>query len=240
MMVMTFAVRAAFRRVAGAAAFAAVSAPILAAPADGVATFNDRSAFDAALNALGSVTAIVETYDALATGTTLPNGTVLSGITHSLVSDPGFQLVVRDPGASGNNALGATDGAFNDPLGFTDVLTLTTMIPYRAFSVDLLVSPGTDFLASDLTVSAGGLDLSMPEGAPGTDRLFFGLIAGAVTIDDATLTFDFPGNVVGDPDDVSFYSVTREMPVIPVPAALPLLAGAIGALTLLSRCRRTT
>lgn len=232
--------QATLRQVAGVAAFAVAPAAALAAPADGVATFNDRSAFDAALGALGTVSSIVETYDTLATDTLLPNGTVLSGITHDLASDPGFQLVARDPGASGNNALGATDGTFNDPLGFTDILTLTTMTAYRAFSVDLLVSPGSEFRASDLTVSAGGLELSMPEGVPGTDRLFFGLIAGAVTIDEATLTFDFPGNTVGEPDDVSFYSVTREMPVIPVPAALPLLAGALGALTLLSRRRRQT
>jgi len=217
-----------------------------AAPADGMATFTDAAAFDAALAALGTVSSIVATYDDLTVGTVLADGTAVSGITHDYTGGSAeIDLFIRDFPEGGTQTLGTLfDGAFEGTFGFDDAVSVTTPRPYRAVSFDLLNNPNFAFLATDVTLSAGGLSLDVDPGAGGgtpvataVERRFFGIIGAAATIDTAVLTFDAPGASIGDVDNVTFYNVedTTVTPPIPVPAALPLLLGGIGALAALRR-----
>lgn len=233
-----------------AAATCLALAPLgtVAAPADGVATFTDAAAFDAALSALGTVTSIVATYDDLTAGAVLPDGTAVSGITHDYTggSDADVDLFIRDFPDGGTQTLGTLfEASFEGAFGFDDAVTFSVTQGYRAVSLDLLNSPTFDFLATDVNLAAGGSTLDVDPGAgsgipvaTGVERRFFGIIAGAATIDIATLSFDAPGTAIGDVDNVSFYNVegkTPPPPPIPLPAALPLLLGAIGALAALTR-----
>lgn len=217
-----------------------------AAQADGVATFTDAAAFDAALAALGTVSSIVATYDDLTAGSMLPEGTAVSGITHDYTGgNADIDLLIRDFPKVSTQTLGTLfDGSFVGTFGFDDAVTFTTAQPYRAVSFDLLNNPNFAFLATDVTLSAGGLSLDVAPGAGGgtpvataVERRFFGIIGAAATIDTAMLTFDAPGTSIGEVDNVTFYGVddTTVTPPIPVPAALPLLLGGIGALAALRR-----
>src|SRR6056297_1923967 len=228
------------------APFLIASAVSLVGHSSTAATFTDRALFDAALDALGTVAADIATYDGLTAGAVLPDGSVVSGITHEYAGrDPRIALYIRDFTDAGTNTLGTLfDGSFEEPFGFEDEVAFTTNDTYRAVSFDLLNSPNFDFLASDLAFSAGGESMNAEAGAglgtpvaTSVERRFFGIIGAGDTIDKANLVFNAPGSSIGDVDNVSFYSVTPDDPMspIPVPSALALLATGLAGLIGLRR-----
>lgn len=213
------------------------------------ATFTDRASFDAALGALGTVSADIATYDGLTAGNVLPDGTAVSGITHAYTGgNTQIELFIRDFSDASTNTLGTLfDRSFVGAFGFDDAVRFTTVVSYRAVAFDLFSSPTFDFLASDVSFSAGGETMNVEAGAglgtdvtTGVERRFFGIIAGGDTINEANLVFNAPGESIGDVDNVSFYSVTPEGPItpVPLPSALGLLA--IGLFGLIGLRRRKT
>jgi len=228
------------------APFLITSAVSLVGHSSAAATFTDRALFDAALDALGTVAADIATYDALTAETVLPDGSVVSGITHEYTgSDSRVDLYIRDFPDAGTNTLGTLfDGTSVGPFGFQDEVAFTTSGSYRAVSFDLLNSPNFGFFASDVAFSAGGESMNVEAGAglgtpvsTGVERRFFGIIGAGDTINEANLVFNAPGSPIGDVDNVSFYSVTPDDPMtpIPVPPALALLATGLAGLIGLRR-----
>ncbi len=221
--------------VLGAACLPAAAAPI---------GYTDEALFNAALASLGTVTPVVQDFEALTYGDLLPNGTVLDGITYSLSSDPGFELAVNDiGGSSGFNTLGVSDdgGADVDELGFFDVVSFD-FAAANAFSLKIISSDDFEFFSTDAMLNfAGGSVFNTPGiGDPTGCTLcgfkFLGIIDTDATATSATLTFNADGSGIGELDDVAFYTVSTA--AVPLPAAAWLMFGAFGGLAGLRSLRR--
>lgn len=233
-------------RVVGALAFGLhLGAPALAAPT----FFTDAAAFDSALAGLSGsgVTATVETFDMLVAGSWGSSFTAPSGIGFS-TGTADMELLVRSstaPSTSGFNALGqrfvGPGGPFDEQFGFGTVLDIDLGTATNAFSA-ALVNNLSFFLPEDVVIDVNGAtgtieDASNTTAASGARFAFIGVIDAATAFSDVRMTFDTTASTsIGELDDVTFYSKnTPVTPAIPVPAALPLLLGGLGALAALRR-----
>lgn len=221
----------------------------VAAGAAGAApvSYTDRSAFDAAIAAIGGLIPVIEDYEGFTgeanptVGDVIVDGSTANGITYSYLIDGGaYQLGIRgEGGISGTNTLGATDdsGVSVEQLGFDDEITFG-FAASNAFGFSVLTSNIDDLWADDFTLSFAGGTLS-PDGSDGTagangGEYFFGIVDAAQTHTTATLTFNDIGAAIAELDDVTI-SVPDGTPIVPLPAGLPLLLTAVGGIALLRR-----
>lgn len=220
-------------------------APALAAPT----FFTDAAAFDSALAALSDsgFSATVETFDTLVAGSWGKSFTAPSGIGFS-TDTADTELLVRSstaPSTSGFKALGqrfvGPGGPFDEQFGFGTVVDIDLGAATNAFSVALVSNVGY-FIPEDVVIGVNGSkatieDASSATAASGARFAFIGVIDADTAFSKVRMTFDITlSSSIGELDDVTVYAEnTPVSTAIPVPAALPLLLGGLGALMVLRR-----
>ena len=221
-------------------------------PAAAAPTFYfDAAAFDSALAGLypDGFDTTVETFDMLAPGSQGTNFTGPSGIGFSTAT-PDTELRVNadpEPSTSGFNTLAQSftgaGGLFDEQLGFGTVLDIDLGTTTNAFSANLITNILT-FLPEDLLVEVNGAGGNITDREstpiPGStaEFRFVGVIDPTSAFSDVRMTFGSltDGFGIGELDDVTYYTAKLpDTPVIPLPAALPLLLGGIGALAMVRR-----
>lgn len=201
-------------------------------------TFMDRAAFDAAVAAIGGVSADVLNFDSTAAGTIFQTTDSHQGVTfnYNLL---GYELGVdnANPGTSGANTLKVSDdGGFsfaNFALG--DSINFT-FGPSHAFGMYIIVgTTAFDFFDNDINLSFAGTTLSNVDsdaaslvGPNNVAALFVGIVDSAATFTSADLQFGAPGGsgAFFEIDDIVKTSATTTGPgpsPMPEPATLALL-----------------
>ena len=204
--------------------------------------YTDEAAFNSALENLGIATPHVANYDDMTAGTVITDGTIVSGIEHTLTEPDQYNLAVRGiGGSSGFNTLGVSNdnGATVAQMGFSDSV-MFNFSGAQAFSLKIIASRTFDFFDNDATLMFGGLSVSNTAGTGDTTDCincaykFLGIIDSEMAYSTATINFNDTGTTIGELDDVTTYRITT----VPVPAAVWLLGtGLIGAGVIRRRCK---
>lgn len=202
-------------------------AALLLVPASvqALTTFGSRAAFSAALGS----SAIVETWDAFAGGTVIPDGSTVNGITYN--SGAGDALVT-----SSFLPLSLPNGLGDTTLGFFapgDSITFTFGGPITAFGISFntfATAPG----AYVITTSGGEQALSSYDPFPGYQTGGFAGLISATPFTSITVS-GAPGNADGYTLDDLTYARSATVPDLSSPA---LLLGVAAAPLLLARRSR--
>jgi PEP-CTERM motif len=180
-------------------------------------TFGSRVAFNAAVDGNPGLAKTVQTFDTLADGTVIPNGTTVGGVTYtsstgnSVVTNAFFEL-------SPPNGLGRTPIEF---FGGADTLTLAFPDQILAFGISINTF-ATAVGAYSLTTNLGDVALSAFDPFPG---LATGQFVGFITdVPVSSLVLAAPGDFSYTLDDLTTARATPE----PATFMLAAVGGIIG------------
>ena len=192
--------------------------------------FDDRDAFETIISILDPVLITKrENWDTFAPSTILPDGTIANGITYDVTQG---NAVVVDTGQSlspPNNLFTTAGSSGFAPL--TDRFIFSFEKPIVAFGINFVSSAANTDGAFFAETSLGNILLSgFDPVVPGVNVSFLGLIS---TNPFDSVSIGANVNALYGLDDMTFSTV------VPLPAALPLLASGILGLLFLARRRKT-
>lgn len=217
---------------------------LMATAAQAVPTgYKSRAAFDAAVAGIAGVTEDVLNFDSTPTGTVIPSGSALGGVTFTDNLPSPFQIGVNtSTGTSGTNFLGVTGdgGSSFGRFALGDVIDFSFGASH-AFGMYIIVSPGFDLFDNDVNLTFAGITLSNVDAdvattVNGVDALFVGIVDPASTFTTANLTFGTgTGPALFEIDDIVKTSPVSSSSPVPGPATLALVGGGMLGVALIRR-----